>query len=247
MQVNQERTSPELKETVAKILEPELPLNRDFEIRTKNDHTQKVGIYAVSKPVKKYKDVAHIVERMIPWLDTNNGRFETGDYKVAYAVSHCQVADEPHAFFVVHKEFLGNKKSKAGRNTYKNYFFPSRVIFNAEILEKPAKMTANVPKRELIKTPDGKQQLATTVKEGLVDNLISVPEACMSFPNRTKKNMQRYFRIKVRYQVPRSFLGVKYLKTITEYAEGLKAHIFQHEIDHAQGVNMYYGNGNKNN
>ena len=58
----------------------------------------------------------------------------------------------------------------------------------------------------------------------------------MSFPNRKPKNVEVYYRIKVRYQIP-AWYG---LKTKTEWVEGLKAHIFQHEINHAHGKNIYY-------
>src|SRR3990167_1841227 len=60
-------------------------------------------------------------------------------------------------------------------------------------------------------------------------------EACMSFPYRTAKKMDRYYVIKVKYQV-KGWFG---LKIIEEETMGLKAQIFQHEIDHCRGKSIY--------
>ena len=215
-------------------------MDETFTINVKNDHTSGKGIYAVSKPVKSYKEVKHIVEPMIHWLHQNNGHFPP-PHAVAYAVSHCQVADEPYAFFVVHKELLGGKKMKQGKNTAKNYYFQSPVIFNAKILETPEKIEAKIPSRELVKNEKGEVTgNKIVVKDGMVTNLIEVPEACMSFAHRKQKNTKRYYRIKVQYYEYANILGIEYLKKRVEWVEGLKAHILQHEIEHAQGENMYY-------
>jgi len=219
---------------------PEFVMDKTFTINTKHDNTSGKGIYAVSKRVKSYSQIRHITEPMVKWLWHNNGNFE-GSFKVAYAVSHCQVADNPFAFFVVNEELVSKKRKKVGKNSHKNFYFVAPVIVNAQILETPEKIEANIPKRELVKDERGKLTgTKIVVNKGEVTNLIDVPEACMSFVHRTQKNIKRYYRIKVKYQIPASFLGIKYLKTKVEVVEGLKAHIFQHEIDHSQGKNMYY-------
>lgn len=217
-------------------------MDETYTINTKNDHTSGRGIYAVSERVRSYSQVGHIVEPMIAWLNHNNGHFPV-PYQYAYAVSHCQVSDVPFSFFVVHHELIGGKKEKKGRNTAKNYYFQSPAIFNAKIVEAPEKIEAKTPSRELVKDAKGKTTGSKiVVKEGMVSNLIDVPEACMSFVHRKQKNHKRYYRIKVKYQEVASLFGVKYLRTRMEWVEGLKAHIFQHEIDHAQGKNMFYKN-----
>lgn len=204
-------------------------------------HQVPKGIYKKSTPVERYRDAQAKAEEMVAWLNENNGKF-TGALPTAYAISHCQVEADPLAFFVVHKEMIGNHKSKHGRNTYKNYFFPSQVIVNARILESVDKIKATVPRRNVQKK-GMTVQAPIEFKEEMVSNKIGVPEACMSFPDRSNgKTMERFFRIKVRYQIPRRLLGVTYLRTITETVEGLKSHIFQHEIEHAAGKNMYYKN-----
>jgi hypothetical protein len=173
---------------------------------------------------------------MINWFDETDGAFP-GAYKTAMAISHCQVCDEPLDFFVVAKQFVNSLGLEEEKNlNKKNYYFPARAIFNAKILETPEKVERDVPNREVVKDKDGNVSEKVTVTKGLVKNLIGVPEACMSFPNRTKRDTERYYRIKVRYQI-KGFWG---LKTVTEWVEGLKAHMFQHEIDHAQGKNMYF-------
>lgn len=216
-------------------------MDESFTINVKNDHTSGKGIYAVSEPVKSYKQVKDIVEKMLHWLYVNNGHFPK-PYPVAYAVSHCQVEmEKPYAFFVIHKDMLGGRKMKQGKNTAKNYYFQSPVIFNAQILEAPAKIPAKIPSRELVKNEKGKMTGSKIViKEGEVHNLIPLPEACLSFLHRKQKNKDRYYRVKVRYWELAHFLGIAYLKRRTEWVEGLKAHIFQHEIDHAKGKNIYY-------
>lgn len=57
-------------------------------------------------------------------------------------------------------------------------------------------------------------------------------EGCMSFPNYPIRNTKRFKRVKVRY------LNIKG-KEVEEVADGLRACIFQHEIDHFNGITVY--------
>lgn len=230
-----------LAEKVGQIL-TEQPKNNDFTIQTVHDHLSGKGIYAISKTVKRWSEVKDIAEKFTNWLNINNGRFD-GLYKTAFAISHCQVCEEPYRMFVVNKDLVRNKlyyKPDSKHQNNKNFYFPSQIILNAEILECPKKVQAKVPKREVVKV-DGKVTSKITTKEGEVNNMISVPDACMSFPDRKQKNMDIYYKIKVRYQI-KGWFG--FLRTKTEWVEGLKAHIFQHEIDHANALNIYYKNKN---
>lgn len=68
---------------------------------------------------------------------------------------------------------------------------------------------------------------------------MGMPEACMTFPHRKSKEIERYVRIDVKYQIPTWF---GFLRTIKERVIGLKAQVFQHEIEHIFGKNMYYDN-----
>lgn len=206
------------------------------------DHKKSEGIYKKSDEVLKYSSIKAISNEMVLWLNENNGKFPE-PYTMAYAVSHCQVdaGADPWMFFIVDKGFLGKKNSKNGRNTYLNYFFPSQVIINAKILETPNKIMKDKPERKIVKK-NGSISPQVTLKKVEVSNIFGADEACMSFPNRTKKTMERFYRIKVSYQIPRKIFGIEYLSKRVEWVEGLKAHMFQHEIQHSRGENMYYQN-----
>jgi len=204
------------------------------------DHKKEEGIYAVSAPVKRFSVIKDTAFNMVKWLNDNNGNFPE-PYITAYAVSHCQVEAKPYHFFVVNKDLIGKKKDKKGRNTSKNFYFPSQIIVNAEILEIPEKIKANKPERVVVKE-NGRVGTKVVIKEVMEKNKIGVPEACMSFLHRTQKTMERYYRVKVKYFIPKKILGFYYLSKRVEWVEGLKSHIFQHETDHAKGLNMYYQN-----
>ena len=234
--------SQAMAETMAKILidAEQLPFSNACVINTAHDHKSGKGIYAIAKPVERYSHVKETAERMVLWLNTNNGRFPA-PYLTAYAISHCQIDDEPYQMFVVSKELIRSdevtikKGSRLQNDT--NFFFPSQVIFNAQILEAPEKVERDVPSREVKTEKDGQVTSEIKMEKKMISNKIDVDDACMSFPRRTQKKTERYYRIKVRYQI-KGFIG---LRTVSEWVEGLKAHIFQHEIDHQNAINIYYG------
>lgn len=213
-----------------------------MEIVKKWDHTKQEGIYKPSDSVNHFSQIKAITDEMVPWLNENNGHF-TEPYKIAYAVSHCQVAADPWAFFVVSDELLlSNRENRPKKDTKINYYFPSQIIVNAKIIEVPERLKVNKPERKVVKDAQGRVSTRIEIKESMEKNLIGVQEACMSFLHRTPKTKERYYRVKVRYQYPKKILGMWFLWRKTEWVEGLKAHIFQHEIDHANGKNMFYDN-----
>jgi len=227
--------SPEEKEIENFIKErpkDEFKLDKTFVIETKHSPELKQGIYAISKPVKAFSKAYKTSFLMEKWLNHNNGHFE-GSANLAYAISHCQICADPYAMFTVAEE-LSNPFDIPDTRTrnYTNFYFPAQTIFNAKILEKPEEIMESVAER--VMNPDLTTKIIS--KDKMVSNIINVPDACMSFPLKKKKNVDIYFRIKVRYQI-RKWYG---FKTITEWVEGLKSHIFQHEIDHANGKNIYY-------
>lgn len=71
------------------------------------------------------------------------------------------------------------------------------------------------------------------------DSKMQVREGCMSFPFRHGIKVNRYNKIKVKYQVP-SPDGKKLLDKEEEMT-GTMAQIFQHEIQHANGQHIYIG------
>lgn len=213
-----------------------------MEIVKKWDHKVEEGIYKQSRPVKRYAHIKPIVEDMIKFFDGSEGSFDVV-YKTGYALSHCQmdVGKDPYAFFVLNSQFLiANKAQRPAKDTKKNFYFPSRVIVNAKILNIPEKIHVTKPVRR-IERVGNKVQPKITLEEADEKNLIGVPEACFSFTHMKPRTTERYFRIRVRYQYPVKLLGLfPVLWRKTEWVEGLKAHIFQHEIDHANAKNMYY-------
>jgi len=181
------------------------------------------------------------------FLEEGNKAGFTGNCKSAVAISHCQVSEEPLAMFAISSELVAKSQKHTRQQNGKNFYFPAQVIFNAEVIEAMDEVERLVPKREMKRKPNSHEYEAILTREyKFVTNLIDVPDACMSYPDRTKKNTSRYHTIKVRYQIMRSLFGFKYLKTVTEEVEALKAHIFQHEIDHAYGMDMYFGYGDRN-
>lgn len=189
-------------------------------------------------------------KELATFLAEGNKQGFKGNWKSAVGISHCQVSEEPLAMFAISTELVGRPKKREqsrGKNI-RNWYFPAEVIFNAEIIEAPDEVERLVPKREMKRKPNSHEYEATITREyKYVTNMIEVPDACMSYPSRTKKNTKRYHTITVRYQIMRSLFGFKWLKTITEEVEALKAHIFQHEIDHAYGIDMYFGDGEDRN
>ena len=70
----------------------------------------------------------------------------------------------------------------------------------------------------------------------------TVLEGCLSFPDRGDKKVQRCLKVKVRFDrpVPSKEDPKKIvLEEKIEWVEGTIAQIFQHEIQHANGFNIY--------
>lgn len=70
------------------------------------------------------------------------------------------------------------------------------------------------------------------------DNNMEIREACMMFPHRKPERLDRPYRIKVKYQVP-FFFGL-FLRTIRETFEGLQSQVFQHNVEHINGKNIFF-------
>lgn len=67
-------------------------------------------------------------------------------------------------------------------------------------------------------------------------------EACLSYPFRDPIWKQRYWRIVVEFDVPTWTANLPFasgLKREHITMDGIAAIIFQHEIEHAQGIDMY--------
>lgn len=67
--------------------------------------------------------------------------------------------------------------------------------------------------------------------------VMKMKEGCASFPHKSMKNVERYHKILASFQIPTAGGGLE--KRIMELT-GIVAEIFQHEIDHGKGKNIYY-------
>lgn len=205
------------------------------------DHNKEEGIYRKSIPVEHYSRIKNTAEKIVSWLNENNGNLPE-PYKEAYALSHCQLEAYPFHFFVVTNKLLrANNPERSKKDTDTNFYFPSQIIVNAHILQVPEKIKVNVPERSFANV-GGKMIPKIIIKEKMERNTMDVPEACFSFPYRSQKTMERHYRVKVFYQYPVKILWFSFLRSRTEWVEALKAHIFQHEIEHANAQNIYFQN-----
>jgi len=68
------------------------------------------------------------------------------------------------------------------------------------------------------------------------ESLISLEEGCLTFPGLTVK-IKRPQHIRVRFQTPNG-------DTLTKQFTGMTARIFQHEIDHLDGI-VFYNRANR--
>lgn len=206
-------------------------------IKPHHKPSERVTRRNLARAYEEAKALAKFVE------DGNKAGF-TGNWKNAVGISHCQVSEEPLAMFAITSEMVGGTQKHTRGQNKRNWWFPAQVIFNAEIIEALDEIERIVPKRNVVRgEKKGEFSVEITKQEKKVSNLLEAPDACMSYPNRSKKNTKRYHTIVVRYQILRSFLGFKWLKTVVEEVESFKAHIFQHEIDHSYGIDMYFGDG----
>lgn len=190
------------------------------------------------------KDLGHQVSReattndiataqsVLEFFNKNNGNFE-GNLKTAFALSHNQVeSNDPTRFFVVATDLVEKpeKKEDDDTRTDANWYFEDQLIFNPQIIEALPVFLNEV------ENPD------TGVKKSVAaSNIFRPMDACMSYPYRKPKKVDRFLKITVKYQV--AIDGN--LVDREEQVEGLKAHIFQHEVDHHNGIDIHFGDGKR--
>jgi len=78
------------------------------------------------------------------------------------------------------------------------------------------------------------------IKGFMEQTVMPLEEGCVSFPYRKPKKVMRAWIIKVEYQIPdpKSKNGLS--KPITKQVERIIAQIFQHEVGHAEGRNIFF-------
>jgi len=210
-----------------------------IELELITDHHDRVGgIYSKSVPAS-WKDIDLAVS-MVNYCDAHEELWAQKYDRKCWAMAHAQLTDSynPKRIFVVHKDLVDPEANP------KNVRFPSRMIFNPVLLEAPTDIeTVKMVNKTVYDEKTGKRSRPQEVPEKqYTSNVIPMEEGCMSFPQRKPKKVDRVFRVKVRYWYPVEFLGFKFLWRKTEEVEGLKAQIFQHEIQHFEGENIYHKN-----
>jgi len=209
-----------------------------MKLETENHHHEKVGIYAVSRKAGR-KDIA-TAQAMLEVVDASEKEWADKYGMKAWAIAHAQLtkSPEPLCIFVVHPSLV-----EEGLNPL-NAGFPSRMIFNAQILsaEKELVTYKNV-RKTVFNEKTGRREIHDRVPEKCTTpNIFEPKEGCMSFTHRKPKKVQRVYRMTVRYWYPRNILGFWVLWRRTERVEGLKSQIFSHELEHFEGHNIYYKN-----
>jgi len=217
---NQQRTLSLLKSNMQLVINP--------------DHTKKQGIYAVSARAKR-SDIP-LAARMVAYCDQSEEEWAAKYDIKAWAMAQAQLCEStrPLRIFVVHPSLLeGNPK---------NAKFPARAIFNPVILEAEKELiTYKNVRKTVTNAKTGRREIHDRVPERCASpNIFEPEEGCMSFTHRKPKKVQRVFRMTVRYWYPRRILGFWVLWRVTEQIEGLKSQIFQHEIQHMEGENIFH-------
>lgn len=185
-------------------------------------------------------DAREIAETMREYINAHNGQFQ-GKFCTAYAIHAAQLwhkftsklTDKPYNFFVVNKDITtvewGKQIQEEDRSIrdITNIIFPEQIIINPEIV------TATQTFMDDVKRKDG------SYAKKAIGNVMRYPEACMSYNEQWQKETKqsRFYRIKVRYQIFDDSEPTG-LKTIEEWCQGLKSHIFQHELDHSAGLSI---------
>lgn len=175
---------------------------------------------------------------MVELMDNKEEEWKEKYQQRAWALAHSQLEHEeqPLTIFVVHKDLTDPKENPI------NARFPSRTIFNPVILSTKVVSTKTKTIMKTVLNPTtNRRELREVTETYEIPNTITSKEGCMSFANRKPKNVERFFRIKVRYWYPVTILGFTFLWRRTEWCEGLKSFIFQHEIDHMSGNDVYHG------
>lgn len=118
---------------------------------------------------------------------------------------------------------------------FKGYYGTAYAISHTQVSEEPKRFfVINKDKKYKLKKIFG-SWCVVNLKIIKGEDLVEFTEACMSWPFRQPRKTERYFRVKVKYQIP--FLGLLIPKT--KKFKGLPAFICAHEADHAEGRNIY--------
>jgi peptide deformylase len=168
--------------------------------------------YKRSDDVLAYADIREDVEELKKFI------IEADKKRECYCIHHAQVSEDPWNFFVIHPRWvLGDDR-----------LFEHQVIINPKIIDHVDIERASFEKLKIADTPANRKWWANFDLAGKW-----VSEGCMSFPFRQPKKVYRYYQINVEYYDNKFQLHKTRLV-------GTAAQIFQHEVLHGQGKNIYF-------
>lgn len=189
--------------------------------------------YKKSRAIGAYRLIEQEANEMAAMIDAKDF---SGIHSAAFALAHCQVSEDPMAFFVLDKQLVKGLGEDENMAVYED-----RVIMNPQILESPLYVDKESKNGILTKLYTGKSYDDAQELKPKMPNSRQYVEGCMSFPHRKAKKLNRFNRIKVAYYVMERGRERRKIK----WLEGLPSQVFQHEFDHIQGKNIFF-DGHKN-
>lgn len=115
------------------------------------------------------------------------------------------------------------------------------ALHHSQVSNKPFNyfVFSNLVPEGIIKDLGSRYIVNPKIESVIPDSMTPMKEACVSFPYKSTKTTLRAMVATVEYQIPddKEKGG---LKTMKKQVAQVVAQIFQHECDHAVGVNMYY-------
>lgn len=115
------------------------------------------------------------------------------------------------------------------------------ALHHMQVCERPFNffVLSNLVPEQAIKELESRFIINPKIESFMQDSVSMMKEGCVSFPYRKETKKARAYVVTVSYQVPDA-KGKGGLRDVRKQVAGVVAQIFQHECDHAVGVNMYY-------
>ena len=168
--------------------------------------------YTPSMVVQNYEHIREEVDQLKKFI------IEADKKRECYAIHHAQVSEDPWNFFVIHPKWLLGP----------DRLFEHQVIINPKIINHVDIERAEFEDLKIADTEANRKWWANFDLAGKY-----VQEGCMSFPFRQPKKVYRFYQLDVEYYDNK-------LQLIKTRMVGTAAQIFQHEILHGEGKNIYF-------
>lgn len=115
------------------------------------------------------------------------------------------------------------------------------AIHHAYVTDRPLNFFVlnDVTLKDFIEKMQSKYIINPKITGFIKASVMAMPEGCAAFPHKSPKKVMRAFVLKVTYYIPDP-LSKTGLKKVEKEVDRIMAQIFQHEIDHAEGRNIFY-------